>query len=487
MRGEQFGRIGGQASFGSVALQVGPLRVLLHRMALVAETGVRVILFPLVPEGDRERVRRPWRHVLALAAIVCVSVAAISYGLWSRAPPTYPPMPALVPGVTPIQRVIVIMKENHGFDNYFGTFPGADGIPANASLPDGAGGMVKPHWLDTSWTLDLPHSRADMLEAFDGGKNDLFAAVAERVFPGLGNISVGYYDGRQIPYYWSLARNFTLADRYFSSMLGPTDPNRLFSIAGTAGGLANNPLYGSGVDVPTIFDQLEAQGIPWRYYGITNDREITTPLQLPHIAANGAMSSKVLHLDTVASDITAGRLPSVTYIDPNGYLADSLKISEHPPGDVTDGQAWTAGVIDAIMASPMWPTCAVFLTWDESGGFYDHVPPLQVDEWGYGFRVPMLIVSPFSKRGFLDHDVMDHTSILKFIATNWNLSALTTREANANDMMSAFTFPLGHMSELVDFLQPGHEDGGRFVFLWDAAAVLSPGQGRRERSVHARG
>src|SRR5437870_1515887 len=225
---------------------------------------VRVILFLLVREGDRERVRRPWRHVLALAAIVCVSVAAISYGLWSRAPPTYPPMPALVPGVTPIQRVIVIMKENHGFDNYFGTFPGADGIPANASLPDGAGGMVKPHWLDTSWTLDLPHSRADMLEAFDGGKNDLFAAVAERVFPGLGSISVGYYDGRQIPYYWSLARNFTLADRYFSSMLGPTDPNRLFSIAGTAGGLANNPLLGSGIDVPTIFDQLEARGISWR-------------------------------------------------------------------------------------------------------------------------------------------------------------------------------------------------------------------------------
>ncbi len=399
-------------------------------------------------DRNRHRLRSPWSHVLTLAAIVCVSVAAIWYGFWSRAPSMSSPGPTLVPGVTPIQRVIVIMKENHGFDNYFGTYPGADGIPENASLPDGAGGTVKPHWLDTTWTFDLPHSRADMLEAFDGGKNDLFATVAERVFSGLVNISVGYYDDSQIPYYWSLARNFTLADRYFSSMLGPTDPNRLFSIAGTAGGLANNPLYGSGIDVTTIFDQLEARGISWRYYGITNAAETTTPLQLPHIAAKAALSSKVVQLDTVTSDIHLGRLPSVTYIDPNGFLADSLKISEHPPGDVTEGQAWTAGIIDSIMASPMWHSCVVFLTWDESGGFYDHVPPPQIDEWGYGFRVPMLIVSPFSKRGFIDRDVMDHTSILKFIATNWNLLALTSREANANDMTSAFAFPAGETSQV---------------------------------------
>jgi len=335
------------------------------------------------------------------------------------------------------------MKENHGFDNYFGTYPGADGIPESASLPDGAGGTVYPHWLNMSWTPDLPHGRGDMLDAFDGGKNDLFAEVADRAFPGLGNISVGYYDGRQVPYYWSLAHNFTLADHYFSSILGPTDPNRLYSIAGGAGGLATNPVLGSGVDVTTIFDQLEARGISWRYYGVTNDLEMTIPLQLPHITADRVMSSKVVQLDTVASDIASGTLPSVTYIDPNGFLPPSVRISEHPPGDVTVGESWTANIIDSIMASPMWPSSVVFLTWDESGGFYDHVPPPQVDEWGYGFRVPMLIVSPLSKRDFIDHNVMDHTSILKFIAGNWNLPALTSREANADDMMSAFAFPAG--------------------------------------------
>ena len=380
---------------------------------------------------------------MAFVTILTVAVAATSYGLWWSVPPPHSSGPRLFPGATPIQRVIVIMKENHAFDNYFGTFPGADGVPEGASLPDGAGGTVYPHWLNASWTFDLPHTRSDMLEAFDGGNNDRFAAVAERVFPGLGNLSVGYYDDRQIPFYWSLAQNFTLADRYFSSMLGPTDPNRLYSIAGSAGGLANNPLFGSGIDVPTIFDQLEARGISWRYYGITNRLETTTPLQLPHIAQNRVLSSKVVHLDSVASDISSGNFPSVTYIDPNGFLADSIRISEHPPGDVTVGQDWTAGVIESIMASTMWPGCAIFLTWDESGGFYDHVPPPQVDEWGYGFRVPMIIVSPFSKPGFVDHEVMDHTSTLKFIAANWDLPSLTAREANASDMLSAFAFPMG--------------------------------------------
>ena len=405
-------------------------------------------IFVVLESGWKQRLRKSWFHIVAVAAIVSVVLAATSFGLWSGPPSPTSSAPRLVQGATPIQRVIVIMKENHAFDNYFGTFPGVDGIPENASLPDGAGGTVYPHWLNASWTFDLPHTRADMLAAFDGGKNDMFAAVAEHLFPGLGNISVGHYDDRQIPFYWSLAENFTLVDRYFSSMLGPTDPNRLYSIAGFADGLANNPLFGSGIDVPTIFDQFEARGISWRYYGITNDRERTTPLQLPHIAENPVMSSKVVHLDNLASDISSGSFPSVTYIDPNGFLADSLKISEHPPGDVTAGQDWTEGAINSIMTSTMWPNCVIFLTWDESGGFYDHVPPPQVDEWGYGFRVPMIIVSPFSKPGFVDHEVMDHTSILKFIATNWDLPALTPREANASDMMSAFAFPEGGMKRM---------------------------------------
>src|SRR3989449_9267325 len=191
---------------------------------ILRETRVSGRLVALRVEGGGQRLDRPWIHLLTLAAIVSVSLATLSYGLWSRAPPTSLPSLTLVPGVTPIQRVIVIMKENHGFDNYFGTYPGADGIPEHASLPDGAGGTLKPHWLDTTWTFDLPHSRANMLEAFDGGKNDLFAAACARGFPGLGDSSGGVAAWPHIPPYLSLAGKFTAAVPYFSSGVWRTDP-----------------------------------------------------------------------------------------------------------------------------------------------------------------------------------------------------------------------------------------------------------------------
>src|SRR3989475_12119399 len=149
------------------------------------------------------------------------------------------------------------------------------------------------------------------------------------------------------------------------------------------------------------------------------------------------MASKIVSLDLLVSDVATGNLPQVAYVDPE---TDS-RISEHPPGDVAVGTAWTVQTIRSIQASSTWGSTSILLTWDESGGFYDHVPPPQVDEWGYGFRVPMIIVSPFSRPGFVDHEVMDHTSILKFIARNWDLPTLTPREANASDMMSALTFP----------------------------------------------
>jgi phospholipase C len=142
----------------------------------------------------------------------------------------------------------------------------------------------------------------------------------------------------------------------------------------------------------------------------------------------------------------------VTYIDPSS----DLSISEHPPGSVTTGQYWTMNVIETLLTGPEWSSTAVFLTWDESGGFYDHVPPPQVDEFGYGFRVPLLVISPFARRGFVDHDLMDHTSIVKFIAENWGLPYLTNREARSGDLMNAFVFggPLHPGTEELVLYQP---------------------------------
>src|SRR5206468_12670886 len=150
--------------------------------------------------------------------------------------------------------------------------------------------------------------------------------------------------------------------------------------------------------------------------------------------------SKVIPLSMLARDIRSDDLPSVTYIDPNGFLAADLQVNEHPPGNVTTGQTWTESVVQSVMTSSMWASCVIILTWDESGGFYDHVPPPQVDGFGYGFRVPMIVISPFAKRGFVDHEVMDHTSILKFIADKWELPYLTQRQASSGNLSSAFAF-----------------------------------------------
>jgi len=132
-----------------------------------------------------------------------------------------------------------------------------------------------------------------------------------------------------------------------------------------------------------------------------------------------------------------GDVAQVTYIDP----ADSPNISEHPAQNVSLGELWTKVIIDLIQSSSIWGSTVIFLTWDESGGFYDHVPPPQVDPLGYGFRVPMIVISPYSRGGQIDHVIMDHTSILKFIAVNWHLSMLSAREERANDMLSSFSFP----------------------------------------------
>jgi len=327
------------------------------------------------------------------------------------------------------------MKENHAFDNYFGTFPGADGIPSGASVPDGNGGIIVPHWIASTSTDDLPHSRESMIDAWHNGSNDRFAIVAERWGPGRGSQSMGYYDERQLPFYWDVARKFTLADRYFQPMFGPTIPNRLFSFAGTNAGLESNVIVLSNFDGLTIFDQLAAKGISWRYYHEPSSFHAPLPLYFKTLASNRAALSQFVPLNRLFTDIQVGDVAQVTYVDP----ADSSSISEHPAQNVSLGESWTRDLIGLIMSSAVWSTTAIFLTWDESGGYYDHVAPPQVDSLGFGFRVPMIVISPYAKRGAIDHDVMDHTSILKFIGLNWGLTMLTSRESQANDLLSAFT------------------------------------------------
>src|SRR6266566_2406949 len=334
-------------------------------------------------------------RIVALGLVI--SLVAGSLVLTNALRPTAS-TPTDVPGTTPIRHVVVIMKENHAFENYFGTFPGVDGIPEGVSLPDGRGGNVTPHWLNTTWTPDLPHSRDAMIQAYNNGSNDLFAAVAESHALGLGNFSMGYYDRRQLGYYWSLAENYTIMDRYFQSMLGPTVPNRLFSFAGTSGGLGSNVIWQVPMSSPTIFGQLQARGISWRYYYSPGPFVGPLPSYFPEIRSRPEMMAQLVPMDRLFGDLSDGDLAQVTYIDPS----EDFLISEHPPEQVTVGESWTKGVIDMIMSSSAWNTTAIFLTMDESGGFYDHVTPPQVAGWGYGFRIPKIVVSPYAHPGFVD-------------------------------------------------------------------------------------
>jgi len=346
------------------------------------------------------------------------------------------------------------MKENHAFDNYFGTYSGVDGIPPNVSLPDGRGGSISPHRLTTSWTPDLPHSRAAMLQSYNGGRNDGFVVAAEAAGSGLGSIAMGYYDRQQLPGYWSLAANYTIADRYFQSMLGPTIPNRLYSFAGHAGGLTTNLIGTSGLDLTTIFDQFESRQISWKYYSSVFPFYPPIPENFPHIRNNRQMMEKIATMDQLLPDIVRGALPQVAYVDPEF----DPEISEHPTANVTFGEAWTMQIVGAIMKGTQWSRTAIFLVWDESGGFYDHVAPPQVDEWGYGFRVPLLVISPFTRRGWIDHIVMDHTSLMKFIADNWGLPYLTDREAQAGSPLGAFVFgPTGAGKESAPRTTPAQD------------------------------
>lgn len=337
----------------------------------------------------------------------------------------------LSPGArTQVRHVVEIMMENHAFDNLFGKFPGAIGLPVNVSLPNGSGGYAHPYWIQGDSTPDVPHDRATEIADLDNGRMDGFVEENRLVNPATApELPMGYYNATQIGGYWSLAREFTLCDMYFAPVLGPTDPNRLYAIAGDSAGMTSNQFPSNGVTLTTIFDQLSGSGLPWKYY-YQPAPYLPIPLEVSPLRDTPAETQNVVPLSSLLADIEGGNLPAVTFVDPS----DS-NLSEHPPNNVTAGELWSLSVISAIEASPAWNSTAIFLTWDEGGGFYDGVVPPMVDSLGDGFRVPMIVISPFSQGHGIDSTVFDHTSVLKFIEENWGLPYLNSRIAGANSMM----------------------------------------------------
>jgi phospholipase C len=259
---------------------------------------------------------------------------------------------------------------------------------------------------------------------------------------------MAHYDARQLPYYWSLAHNYVLFDRYFSSASGGSLRNHLYWVAGSPGDPGKEAIPAGGYgDLTTIFDRLEAKGVSWKFY--VQDYEPTATFRAPGASSaqvtrvpllavarfldDPTLAKHIVPLDEYYKDLGRNTLPAVSYIVPAGS-------SETPPASVTNGQAFVRSVVAGLKRSTAWSSSALMLSYADWGGWYDHVPPPQVDFGGLGFRVPALLVSPYARKGYIDHTALEHTSILKFIETNWGVAPLSARDAAANNFVEALDF-----------------------------------------------
>lgn len=255
--------------------------------------------------------------------------------------------------------------------------------------------------------------------------------------------TLSYYDWHEIPNYWDYARHFVLCDAFFSSLAGPSEPNHLYTVAAQSGGLVNNPPPNiAGQDgvytFPTMADLLETSHVSWKYYDEKpnpHKHSLWNPMPgFRQFQQSPELMSHLVGLDQFYQDVKTGNLPEVCWIVP------TAQDSEHPPADSTRGMRHVTDLVNAIMQSSAWKDTAIIVTWDDYGGFYDHVPPPPVDQYGYGPRVPTLVISPYARRGSICHTRFDFTSPLKLIEERFGLTPLSTRDAAANDMLDCFNF-----------------------------------------------
>lgn len=353
-------------------------------------------------------------------------------------------------GRTPIaiEHTVIILKENHTFDNYFGTFPGADGATSGLT----SSGLVVPLApMPDAYRASLCNSWDCAIQAMDGGGMDRFDLISG------GFTAYSQATELEIPNYWAYARHFVLGDRYFTSVHGPSLPNHLFTVAAQSGGTIDNESGSSGgvacdgspsgtvtvidahgnrteqspcFDFMTLADLLETARIPWKYY-IDGDGILAT---IRHIRNSPMWTKNRATPAQFLLDAQTGQLPAVS------WLIEDYGSSEEPPNSVCAGDNQTAEFVNAVMNGPTWNSTVVFITYDDFGGLYDHVPPPQVDQDGLGPRVPLLIISPFAKPGYVSHTVYEHSSMLKFIETRYGLQSLTARDAAASNMLDSFDF-----------------------------------------------
>ena len=379
------------------------------------------------------------------------------------------PSPNTAVGIHKIQHVVVIMQENRSFDSYFGTFPGVDGLTmtngsATNCVPDPRGGQACSFHDPRPVNVGGPHSENNATADINGGAMDGFVGQAysgrrgcEATHdPNCGGAAtadvMGYHDAREIPNYWSYAQNYTLDDHLFQPNASWSLPQHLYMVSEWSAkcGTSNPTSCVNALQAPasppdqatnkarTVPDYawtdltylMHKNGVSWRYYvqkGIEPDCQRADAVDCPPVNQNArtpGIWNPLPFFDTVRqdnqlgniTDVTnfyrdarRGTLPNVTWISPSGLN------SEHPPSSIADGQAWTTSLVNAAMQGPEWNSTAIFLSWDDWGGFYDHVPPPRVDANGFGLRVPGIVISPYARKGYLDSSTMSQDAYVKFI------------------------------------------------------------------------
>ena len=432
-------------------------------------------------------------------------------------------------GTSKIQHLIFVIQENHSFDNYFGTYPGANGFPAGISVPldvNNTGlGFVSPYHLNVTEPIlivgdelppgisdpsqlnqtlnidpdDIPSGSAspfpfnnesiagDLSHAwnvahidYDNGKMDGFVTGEKSIK------TMGYYDRNDIPYYWDYADHYVLDDNFFSSEMGPSLPNHLYIASGANGpttlthpwilngGIIDNPPSNYNwdevhLDWSTLAQEMSGANIPWKWYdGDAKPLAPTIWNVLPlftYFQDNPEqLTEHVANTRQFVSDVQNGQLPAVSWIIPGAWVPPTypaacrgIMPSEHPPARSDCGMDYVSYLVNQVMNSQFWQSTAIVVTWDDYGGFYDHVKPPYIDQYGEGFRVPTLVISPWAKAGFIDHTQYELSSLLRLAEDNFQLATLGHRDSLVNDMMGSFDFnqaPLPGLTEPATFVGP---------------------------------
>lgn len=358
----------------------------------------------------------------------------------------------------PIKHVVIIVKENHSFDNLFGRFPGALG----SKTAHVGSRVVKLNQTPDTLKVDIGHGDLSAKNAVDHGKMDAFYKVSEAIQK-VGGAKVDVADSQyakgQIPYYWKYARQFGLADRFFSTVLASSFPNHLVTVAGVSMNTVDNPVTknwkqprGWGCDaqagshvtiyqhgkfsritpcfrVKTLADEANAAGVSWKYYAAPYGRYgyIWNALDaFSQIRYSRQWHTNIGTPANFDSDVRKGKLPAIS------WLTSSLQDSEHPPESECLGQDWTVERINQIMRSKLWKSTVVLVTWDDFGGFYDHVAPPSESAYSLGPRVPTLVISPYARPHLVYHEVLDFRSIVKYIEHQFNLPRLAKFDRTVN-------------------------------------------------------